>query len=156
MSSWWNYFAILWPPSLLKDAVHCSTETLEFMRSHSLIVVLIAGAIVIPFRKSFLCQWVQDYCPFLYYQDQYIWFYIKSLWLIWVMICAGWYRFICILLHATVQILKIVSYFYCEFLDILNKKSGVHRCVDLCLCLQLKAIHQCICFYDNFIQFLLL
>ena len=153
MCSWWNYLAILWPASLSERCCPLQYRNFSVHEVPLINCCFYCLAVAIPFRKSFpLPMSSRLFLIFVLY----IWFYIKSLWFTWVMLSAGWYRFIYIILHATVQLLKIVSYFYCEFLDFLNKKSGVHRCVDLCLCLQFKAMHQCICFYDNFIQFLLL
>jgi hypothetical protein len=69
------------------------------------------------------------------------------------------YGSICIPVHATFQfdkhnLLKLFSLIQYAFLaSLLNKQHKqtpfIHRCIDLCLGIQLYFIDWCVCFYTN-------
>ena len=82
--------------------------------------------------------------------------YVKAFDLLGLKFCAGQkrYGFICILLHADIQLcqhhlLKMFSFIHCIILASLSKKSGVHSFVDLSQGLQFSSIDPHVCFYAN-------
>lgn len=69
-------------------------------------------------------------------------------------------RVICIILHANI-LFEQYHFSRCFLFPIvyswlLFQKSGIHRCMNLHLCLQLNSIEQPVCFHVNTIWFLLL
>lgn len=60
---------------------------------------------------------------------------------------------ICIHLNSPIKfdqrrLLKMLSFFLCVFLTS-HQRLGVHGCVDLCVCLQIRPISQRVCFCAN-------
>ena len=81
MWSWWKYFPTLW--SAILSYWWCSSpyeKLFSFMRFHLLIVYLNAFAIgVLSVQEVVSCANVfKNILHFLFYQDQYIWFYVEA------------------------------------------------------------------------------